>query len=117
MIRLLASRSLVAGKVLALALIAALCGSGCENPLEPCNGMAEIKFENQSRHSSYDVIVDGSRIGTIGKGDDMTHEVAPGTHTVQFVYSNTARSACSQSQPNVAKCETITLSCNYDVGE
>ena len=83
----------------------------------PCqqNNTASVTFENRSNSSTYDVIWDGSRIGSIGPGASISRTVAAGQHTLVFKFSNTSNNACSQSTPNPAQCSSQTYSCGADL--
>jgi hypothetical protein len=107
--------------ILAIGLIALLT-MGCEEDvtgvkeIPQCEryGTADVTFLNGSDYSTYDVILDGSRIGTISPGRSITRTVAAGVHSVQFIFSNTGQPACYEAHPNLAACEKTTLSCSND---
>lgn len=76
---------------------------------------AKIYFENRSSNSTYDVILDGVRIGSIGTGQSMSRTVAAGEHTILFRFANLSSIACSQAHPNLATCECETYYCTNDL--
>jgi hypothetical protein len=108
-------------EMLAVLLICVLL-IGCESdPVSPdptpeCErlGTAEVVFLNRSAHSTYDVILDGSRIGSIAPNHSIMRVVAAGQHSHQFFFSNTGQPACSVAYPNVAACQRMTFSCSSD---
>jgi len=105
---------------------------GCSGPTEPepapdpvptprpvssCekNHTAIMDFYNASSRTVYDVILDGSRIGSIGPGRTISQTVSAGQHTFRFIYSNNGRNACSQGSPNMAQCSHHVFSCSSDL--
>ncbi len=76
---------------------------------------AKIYFENRSSNSTYDVILDGARIGSIGTGQSMSRTVAAGEHTILFRFANLSSIACSQAHPNLATCACETYYCTNDL--
>ncbi|MFH1313986.1 MAG: hypothetical protein ABIJ00_12280 [Candidatus Eisenbacteria bacterium] len=112
--------------LLALAL-AAVTVIGCEedvtglekdkDEIRACEhyGTAEMTFVNKSSHSTYDVILDGSRIGSISPGHSISRTVAAGQHSFQFLFSNTGEAACYEGHPNLAMCQRLEFSCSNDL--
>jgi len=95
-------------------------GVGPESEPQPVSScerfdQATMTFENTSSRTVYDVILDGSRIGSIGPGSEMSRTVASGSHTILFKFSNNGQRACTESTPNVAKCSHHTYGCSSDL--
>lgn len=77
---------------------------------------ADVSFENRSGRSTYDVILDGAGIGSIGPGRSITQTVAAGVeHSVLFRFANTAAPACTEARPVWIRCTSNTLSCSADL--
>ena len=108
-------------------LITTLTAPGCKNPVganddekkeerNDCEKYetAKITFKNNSRYSTYNVILDGSTVCTIEPGKSHTRIVASGSHTFLFIFTNTGNPACSTGYPNLAICECATYSCRAD---
>lgn len=92
-------------------------GGGGPDPTPSCetNHSANVTFKNSSRRSTYDVLLDGSRIGVIAAGERISRKVSAGvSHTVLFRYSNTNQNACSQSSNSFVQCSSRILSCSSD---
>lgn len=75
----------------------------------PCEtyNTAKVFFQNKSTSGkTYDVIWDGSRIFTIGPGQqsDTITAAAQIQHTLHFIVSGTNTSACTESYPILVKC-------------
>jgi hypothetical protein len=93
-----------------------LFSSGCSLTSSSCSGTGTIEFENHASHSSYDILLDGSLVGSIGPGQSMTRTVtAVVQHTVLFRFSNTNQNACSEAQESVIECHTNTISCDAEL--
>ena len=109
------TRILMVLAVCALLLTGLLFSSGCSVPTD-CNarGTGDIKFENHASHSTYDIIVDGSMVGSIAPGQSITQTENVGPHTILYRFSNTNQNACAESQESVIKCTVVTLSCSAD---
>ena len=94
-------------------LMSGCCSLGGEEC--DCDGTAEITFRNRSSHSTYDVIWDGSNIGSLGApgtgNSTLTKTVKEGDHTLHFMFSN-GSPACSESSPVIIKCENHEFSCS-----
>lgn len=79
------------------------------------NHFAAVTFKNNSRRSTYDVLLNGSRIGVIAAGASISRNVpADISHTVLFKYSNSNQNACSQSNNSFVQCSNRILSCSVD---
>lgn len=110
--------SLVLVGILALPLLV----GGCEpDPTEPepppdCerNHTASVAFKNNSDRTTYDVIWDGSRIGTIRPGKSTTRTVSAGRHSMVFRFANTRQNACSSASPSIAQCSSRCFTCDVD---
>ena len=80
-----------------------------------CNETAHIKVENRSSHTTYDIILDGSRIGAISPGHNIEQDISAGeSHTLEWKFANTGATAC-RSNPNLAKCSSHVFSCSNDL--
>jgi hypothetical protein len=112
-------------KSLSLLLVlgfAVLFSVGCEEEITgpekipDCEkyGRAEVTFVNRSSHSTYDVLLDGSRLGSISPDRSISRSVAAGHHSYQFIFSNSGRPACYEAHPNLATCEKAVFSCSND---
>ncbi len=91
------------------------CEKDPVDPIPDCekNNTATITFcNNSSSNSTYDVIFDGVRIGSISPNQSIKRTVASGNHSVLFKYSNTGYAACSIAYPNLATCEKFSLCCS-----
>ena len=96
----------VVGVCLLLATLA--CNSASSS-----SSLPEVTFENKSNtNKTYDVIWDGSRVGTIGPGQTTKITTAAGQHTLVFQISNSNTGACSTSTPVLALNVNYTFSCS-----
>jgi hypothetical protein len=110
----------------AVVLIALGCGgNGLVQPpssdepseaTEPCevNNTATATFENNSAtNRTFDVLWDGSRIGTVKPGrQSPPYTITAGVqHSLQFVFTNTFNEACSQLVAAVPSCTEWVFEC------
>ena len=99
-----AVRSLLALLFLSIPLLAISCTGSSKSS-------TKFVFKNESvTNQTYDVLIDGSRIGSISPGGDLTRTVNPGQYQVRFNFAN-GSTACSTSNPQIASGEIITLTC------
>lgn len=98
-----------------------LTGCPVDQPTEPTTpdcqrySTASVAFENHSSHSTYDVILDGVRVATIGSGRSYSITVAAGCYSFTFRFSNTTANACSPGTPNLAVGSCQTYYCSSDL--
>ena len=83
--------------------------AGCENLLIACETKISVTNESSSS-STYDVVIDGVRVGAVSPGQSAEYNVTPGSHIVQINFAN-GGAACSAAAPSVAECNTFGLSC------
>jgi hypothetical protein len=117
--------------LLAVALVIMILGTtGCvEDPVGTGSGSgssgnttpdcekyetARATFKNGSSRSTYAVVLDGSRICTLGPGESHTRTVAAGRHSVQFKFANSGKPACSTGYPTLAICDCRVFTCRCD---
>ena len=104
---------------LALTLVALLLVS-CENLVGPpvdCeqNHKGTLKVKNKSDHTTYKVLVNGVSWGTFKPGKWEANAVTAGVqHTVEFLFANSNKPACSPGFPNVPQCEAREISCKTE---
>lgn len=109
---------------LIVALLASACGK--DTPIAPTpapvipacqtNNTAQVSFGNRSTsNTTYDVVFDGVRIGTLpsGQTSPATTVAAGVAHTLRFQITNTTSLACSQSTPTLAQCGSQTFTCTF----
>jgi len=75
---------------------------------------AQIAFENRSNsNTTYDIYWDGAKKTTLAPGiESQVYTEATGTHSLQFVITNTQWIAC-QSSPVLAECQSYGIYCSY----
>jgi hypothetical protein len=102
-------------------LVAAGSTTGCledevMGPPPDCqeNHKATMQFKNESGAATYDVVLDGAEIGTIGPGKSLTRDMAAGHHTFAFYFAGTSNMACNTSTPNLAQCDSHVFSCDSE---
>jgi hypothetical protein len=77
----------------------------------PLPTTATINVGNNS-NNTYDIVINGTRYGSIIRGEREVVEVGPGSHTVEWIYSNNGQTAC-YATPNLAAGQTYSASCSY----
>jgi hypothetical protein len=99
------------------------CGGGNKSPTAPtpppvptCQSQntALVQFRNRSTANlTYDIIWDGSRLVTVGPGQDSQKYTyaANVTHTLRFQFTNTNVLACNASAPVLTTCSDVFYSC------
>lgn len=109
------------GVLIAAAALAGIGAGGCveDEMLAPpmdCqeNHKATVRFKNDSAGATYDVVMDGYRVGTIGPGNTETTTAAAGGHTFTFYFAGTNNVACSTATPNLAQCDSYVFSCDTE---
>lgn len=109
------SISLVPGSLFLAILAGALSISSCSEgpPPPPPPTDAHITFVNDSNSgSTYDIVLDGVRIGAISPQQSISRTVVPNVeHDVRFQFANSGSIAC-QGSPILAPMESLTLSCD-----
>jgi hypothetical protein len=101
-------------------LLLAITVGGCnkDRVVDPrrceIDGTATVEFANKSSRTTYFVVVDGARIGTIRPKESITRVVAAGEHAVRFVDANSNENTCHASNPVFAQCSNMIMSCSAD---
>ena len=76
---------------------------------------AVAMIENHSLRSSYDIFIDGIKVGSITPGQAITQTVsAASAHPLLIKFSSTEELACAEAQINIPKCSTHTIWCDAD---
>ena len=109
---------------MAALLLLAITAGGCDEDggvvgpyRQSCevNHTATVEFANKSTRTTYIVVVDGARIGTIGPKESITQVVAAGEHAVRFLAYNSTENACHVSNPVFAQCSNMIMSCSAEM--
>ena len=96
--------------LVALATLLVNCDGSLTAPECEVNHTSTLTVRN-GRDFAMDILVDGSRVGTLGPGQSLTQTVAAGSHTVDFKVTNIGTFACTRATPNLAQCGGTSLCC------
>ncbi len=96
-----------------LAATASLGAGGCTDTTGANEGtcVTAIRVTNDSvSNKTYEVIIDGVRVGALTPGGSDTFTVTPGNHLIEINFA-AGGVACTPSAPAVAECQTYGLTC------
>ena len=83
--------------------------AGCSEITGSC--VTAIKVTNDSvSNETYDILIDGVRVGAITPGGSDTFNTTPGNHLVQINFAG-GGIACTPAAPAVEECTTFGLVC------
>ena len=99
-------RSLKLFVVIAILAMTALI-LGCD---PPGTGRTAIWFNNQC-NGTVSFIIDGVGQADVPAGEAHTADVSPGQHTVDLLWADTGKPACSRSYPVVERGTTFGMRC------
>lgn len=96
----------------ALIIVAAMAPLGATfgcSELGLCSTAISVTNESVT-NQTYEVIIDGVRVGALTPGSSDTFETTPGNHLVQINFAG-GGVACTPSAPAVEECSTFGLTC------
>ncbi len=83
--------------------------AGCSEITGSC--VTAIKVTNDSvSNETYDILIDGVRVGAITPGGSDTFTTTPGHHVVSINFAS-GGIACTPAAPSVEECQTFGLVC------
>ena len=92
-----------------LAATASLGAGGCSDLTGSCTTAIQVTNESVT-NQTYEIIIDGVRVGALTPGGSDTFTVTPGNHLIAINFAG-GGIACTPSAPAVAECATFGLTC------